>query len=199
MDRCPKSMMAAGMLALVSLAAQADGDAGRGRKLAYSCMGCHGVDYYKNAFPNYSVPRLGGQNAPYVVSALEQYQSGDRMHPTMRGFASSLAAEDRRDLAAFFHSQVPAASGPAPVGTPPPQAAACTACHGQNGRGTTPEYPNIGGQHADYIAQALNDYRLGRRKNAVMAAFAQQLTKGDIEVLARYFSAQNGLVTPVLD
>ena len=32
---------------------------------------------------------------------------------------------------------------------------ACTACHGQNGRGTTPEYPNIGGQHADYIAQAL--------------------------------------------
>lgn len=199
MDRSSKSMIAAAILALVSIAAQADGDADRGRKLAYTCMGCHGVEHYKNAYPSYSVPKLGGQNAPYLVSALGEYKSGSRMHPTMRGFASSLSDQDRADLAAFFHSRVPASAGPEPVGTPPPQAAACAACHGNNGRGTTPEYPNIGGQHPDYIEQALNDYRLGKRKNAIMAPFAQQLTKEDIEVLAEYFSEQQGLETPELD
>ncbi len=199
MHRRPKSKIAAGVLALASLAAQADGDAARGQKLAYTCMGCHGVEFYKNAYPSYSVPKLGGQNAPYIVAALEEYRAGSRMHPTMRGFASSLTAEDRADIAAFFHSKLPPSAGPAPVGTPPPQAAPCAACHGQNGRGTTPDYPNIGGQHADYIAQALNDYRLGKRKNPVMAPFAQQLTREDIEVLAEYFSEQEGLVTPELD
>ena len=196
MDRRSKSLIAAGVLALVSLAAQADGDPARGEKLAYACLGCHGIEHYKNAYPSYSVPKLGGQNAAYIVSALEQYQSVNRMHPTMRGFASSLTAEDRADLAAFFHSQVPAAAGPEPVGAAPPQVEACAACHGQNGRGTTPDYPNIGGQHADYIAQALNAYRLGKRKHPIMSAFAQQLTQDDIEVLAEYFSAQEGLETP---
>jgi cytochrome c553 len=199
MDRSSKSMVAAGILALVSIAAQADGDADRGRKLAYTCMGCHGVEHYKNAYPSYSVPKLGGQNKPYIVSALEEYQSGSRMHPTMRGFASSLSDQDRADLAAFFHSRVPAAASAEAVGTPPEKAQLCVACHGTTGRGTTPEYPNIGGQHPDYIEQALNDYRLGKRKNPIMAPFAQQLTKEDIELLAEYFSEQKGLETPELD
>ena len=114
MDRRSKSLIAAGVLALVSLAAQADGDPARGEKLAYACLGCHGIEHYKNAYPSYSVPKLGGQNAAYIVSALEQYQSVNRMHPTMRGFASSLTAEDRADLAAFFHSQVPPPPGLSP-------------------------------------------------------------------------------------
>lgn len=198
MDRRSKSMIAAGILALASLGAQA-GDAARGEKLAYSCMGCHGVENYKNAYPSYSVPKLGGQNPPYIVSALEQYQAGNRMHPTMRGFASSLTDEDRADLAAYFHSRVPAAASPEPVGTAPEKAQLCVACHGTSGRGTTPDYPNIGGQHADYIVQALNDYRLGKRKNPIMAPFAQQLSKDDIEALAEYFSGQEGLVTPEFD
>jgi cytochrome c553 len=198
MDRSSKSLMAAVILALASFAAQA-GDAARGEKLAYSCMGCHGIEFYKNAYPSYSVPKLGGQNAPYIIAALQEYKAGSRMHPTMRGFASSLSDEDRADLAAFFHSRAPAAATGEPVGKAPEKAQICVACHGTTGRGTTPDYPNIGGQHADYIAQALNDYRLGKRKNAIMAPFAQQLSKDDIEALAEYFSRQEGLVTPELD
>ena len=198
MDRRSKSLMAAVILALATAGAQA-GDAARGEKLAYTCMGCHGVEFYKNAYPSYSVPKLGGQNAPYIVAALEAYEAGSRMHPTMRGFASSLTAEDRADLAAFFHSRVPAAASAEPVGTAPEKAQLCVACHGTSGRGTTPDYPNIGGQHADYIEKALNDYRLGKRKNAIMAPFAQQLSKEDIEALAEYFSEQEGLMTPELD
>lgn len=199
MYRRSKFLIAAGMLTLVSSAAQADGDAARGEKLAYACMGCHGIENYQNAYPAYSVPRLGGQQPKYIVSALEQYQSGNRPHPTMRGFASSLNAEDRADLAAYFSAQVPPAAGPEPVGTAPPQAEPCAACHGRNGRGTTPDYPNIGGQHADYIAHALNAYRLGKRRNPIMAPLAQQLTQEDIEALAEYFSAQPGLQTPRQD
>ena len=43
--------------------AGAEGNAERGKVLAYTCHGCHGVPNYKNAYPNYSVPKLGGQNA----------------------------------------------------------------------------------------------------------------------------------------
>jgi cytochrome c553 len=195
MHRRDRLSIAAGMLVLVCFAAQADGDAARGEKLSYACMGCHGIEHYKNAYPVYSVPRLGGQQPAYIVAALDQYKSGNRPHPTMRGYASMLTAADRADLAAFFSAQVPASAGPKPVGTAPPQAEPCAACHGRNGRGTTPDYPNIGGQHADYLAQALNAYRLGKRNHPVMAAFAQQLTRADIEILADYFAAQKGLAT----
>ena len=34
------------------------------------------------------------------------------------------------------------------------------------------EYPKIGGQHRDYLAKALRDYKSGARKNAIMGAMA---------------------------
>lgn len=192
-------LIAAGALALLAQPAiAADGDVERGRTLAYSCMGCHGIEEYKNAYPKYSVPKLGGQNTAYIQAALSEYQSGSRWHPTMQGYAASLSAQDRADLAAWFTSTAPIKSAGKPVGTPPPAAAACGACHGSDGIGTLDEYPNLAGQHEDYLAQALNDYRLGKRKNPIMATFAQQLTKEDIKALAAYFAAQPGLSTPEL-
>jgi len=197
LDRLTRMMVAGCVFALSAMTATA-GDAERGRSLAYTCMGCHGIENYKNAYPKYSVPKLGGQNPAYVVAALGEYRAGNRWHPTMQGLASTLSDEDRADLAAWFASVAEAKPGAKLVGTPPAKAEACTACHGQNGAGTMDEYPDIGGQHADYLAQALNDYRLGKRKNAIMAPFAQQLTREDIAALAAYFSKQPGLVTPEL-
>ena len=196
MNRCAKSLISATLLAFTTLAAQANGNAENGHKLAYTCLGCHGIEYYKNAYPKYSVPKLGGQNTGYIVFALGQYQAGNRWHPTMRGFASSLSDQDRADLAAYFTSLASGKSGTTTVGTPPVKAEACAACHGKNGQGTTDDYPNLGGQHADYLAQALNDYRLGKRKSAIMGPFAQQLTHDDIAALAKFFSKQPGLQTP---
>lgn len=190
-------LIAASALVLTAFSAQA-GDPEHGRKLAYACMGCHGIDTAKNAYPKYSVPKLGGQNAPYIVAALQGYAAGDRWHPTMKGYASTLSAEDRADLAAWFAAAAPADVGEGQVGTPPAKAEACVACHGKNGKGTTPDYPDIGGQHADYLAQALNDYRLGKRKNAIMAPFAGQLSREEIDAIAAYFSKQPGLREPKL-
>lgn len=189
--------IAACALVLTAFSAHA-GNAEQGRKLAYACMGCHGIDTAKNAYPKYSVPKLGGQSAAYIVTALQEYAAGDRWHQTMKGYASTLSAEDRADLAAWFAAAAPADVGEGEVGTPPEKAATCGACHGQNGKGTTPDYPNIGGQHADYLVQSLNDYRLGKRKNPIMAPFAQALSREDIDAIAAYFSKQPGLRAPKL-
>ena len=198
LDRLATMLIIGSTLAFPAMSASA-GDAERGRTLAYSCLGCHGVASYKNAYPKYSVPKLGGQNEAYLVAALEAYATGDRPHPTMKGQASTITVEDRADLATWFASVARSEAGETQVGTPPAMAEACAACHGRNGAGTTNDYPDIGGQHADYLAHALNEYRLGKRKNPVMAAFAQQLTHDDIEAIAEYFSEQPGLRDPELE
>jgi cytochrome c553 len=196
LKRRAKTLIAAGLLALVPFAAGADGDAAHGQKLAYTCLGCHGIENYKNSYPKYSVPKLGGQHRSYIEAALAEYRVGARWHPTMRGYASMLSDQDRADLAAYFSSAAPAPDQNAIAGTPPEKASMCVACHGKNGFGAMDEYPNLAGQHADYLAQALNDYRLGKRRNPIMQPFAQQLTRDEIHALAKFFSAQHGLETP---
>ena len=199
MNRRTKSWIAAGLLALAPLVAGAEGDPANGRKLAYACLGCHGIENYKNSYPKYSVPKLGGQHKSYILAALGEYQAGARWHPTMRGYASTLSDQDRADLAAFFSSAVPKPDNADVAGTPPEKASVCVACHGKNGFGTMDEYPNLAGQHGDYLVQALNDYRLGKRKNPIMQPFAQQLSQDEIHALAKFFSAQDGLKTPLHD
>ncbi|MFL6592685.1 MAG: c-type cytochrome [Luteimonas sp.] len=77
------------------------GDAAHGRQLAYTCQGCHGVTGYKNAYPNYHVPRIGGQAPQYLVNALTEYKEGKRKHPTMQAQAQTFSAQDIADIAAF--------------------------------------------------------------------------------------------------
>lgn len=193
-----RRLIAVAALALLSSPALADGDPARGRTLAYACMGCHGIENYKNAYPKYSVPKLGGQSAAYVAAALANYQAGARWHPTMTGLASSLSAQDRADLGAYFAGMAAVQPAAQPAGTAPAAAAACAACHGADGVGTLPENPTLAGQHADYLVQALNDYRTGKRNNAIMSGFASQLTPADIRAIAAYYARQPGLVTPKL-
>ena len=66
----------------------------------------------------------------------------------------------------------------------------CAACHGENGNSATPDYPKLAGQHRDYLAKALRDYKSGLRKNPIMAGFAAGLSKQDIDNVAAYYAAQ---------
>ena len=84
--------------------ATAGGDIERGRVLAYTCQGCHGVTGYKNAYPNYHVPMIGGQSERYLVNALTEYQQGGRKHPTMQAQAEGFSDRDIADIAAFLSS-----------------------------------------------------------------------------------------------
>lgn len=82
--------------------AQADGDPAAGRQKFYTCVGCHGIPNYNNAYPSYRVPKLGGQNAEYIANALKEYKSGERSHPTMHAQAISLSDQDIADIAAYL-------------------------------------------------------------------------------------------------
>jgi cytochrome c553 len=69
----------------------------------------------------------------------------------------------------------------------------CKACHGEAGTSASPEFPKIGGQHADYLATALRHYKLGKRKNPIMAGQVANLSETDMRDLAAYFASQPGL------
>jgi cytochrome c553 len=67
----------------------------------------------------------------------------------------------------------------------------CAACHGADGaKPVAPENPILAGQYPDYLVKALSDYKSGKRANPIMKAFADQLSKQDIEDLAAWFSSQ---------
>ena len=78
------------------------GNLENGRTLSYTCQGCHGVTGYQNAYPNYHVPKIGGQSAEYLAQALHEYRDGTRKHPTMQAQAQSFSDQDIADIAAFL-------------------------------------------------------------------------------------------------
>jgi len=179
------------MLAIASGAqAFAAGDAERGKLLSYTCLGCHGIDNYKNVYPTYSVPELRGQHAAYLVAALKEYRSGDRSHATMHQQAASLADQDMEDIAAYF-AGTELKPTTTLVGTPPAKVTQlCVACHGTSGVGITGDYPTLTGQQADYLARALEEYKRGDRKNPVMPTFMTGVSDDEIEKIAKYYSEQ---------
>lgn len=73
-----------------------------GAVLAYTCTGCHGIVNYKNAYPAYRVPKIGGQSQLYLSNSLKAYRAGDRRHPTMNGQAASLSDQDILDLSTYI-------------------------------------------------------------------------------------------------
>jgi cytochrome c553 len=185
------------LIALGASVAQAQapavsGDAKRGQALAYTCNGCHAIPNYKNVYPTYSVPKLRGQRPEYLVAALKAYKSGERSHGTMHSQAVSMNEQDMADVAVYLagNSVITESKSDVPATARPAASETCKACHGTNGVGITADYPTISGQHRDYLARALLDYKKGGRKNAIMAPMAQTLTAEDIEQLAAYYSSQ---------
>jgi cytochrome c553 len=172
--------------------AEAAGDGQKGKTLAYTCLGCHGVPNYNNVYPTYKVPKLVGQHPEYIVAALKAYRTGERSHGTMHAHAASLTDQDMQDIATYL-AGTPIATGGAgaqTVGTPPAAVATCQACHGRDGVGIMGIYPTLTGQHADYLEQSLRQYRTGARRNAIMAPFAAQLKPEELREVAEFFARQ---------
>ena len=73
------------------------------------------------------------------------------------------------------------------------KAKTCASCHGATGNESLDDtYPKLAGQHAEYLAKALRDYKSGERQNAIMAGFAGGLSDEDIDDLSAYFASQPG-------
>jgi cytochrome c553 len=96
------------VLAAIAAPAHATPPAGidleEGRRKAYTCTGCHGIPGYRNVYPHYHVPLIGGQNYEYLVNALNAYRSGERTHPTMRAQAEGYSLQDIREISAYLSS-----------------------------------------------------------------------------------------------
>lgn len=72
----------------------------------------------------------------------------------------------------------------------PPTAKSCVTCHGRDGIGTSPGYPNLAGQKSVYAMLQLTAFRSGKRHNEVMNIIAKDLTDEDIRTIAEYYEAQ---------
>ena len=194
------------------------GDAEAGATKAAACAACHGLDG-NSADPQY--PKLAGQHENYIARQLSLYKSGGRQNAIMLGFASTLSAQDMRDIGAYFASQkvVPGiaddslvASGPNQgrkfyqvgerlfrAGKPEQGIPACQACHGPTGAGIPGPYPSIGGQHSAYTATQLTAFRGGavwgadKQANAVMSGVAANLSDEEIQGLATYIEGLHNL------
>lgn len=188
------------------------GDAAAGQKKNAMCIGCHGIKGYQASFPEvYKVPKIAGQNAPYIAAALTAYKKGERRHPTMRGIAESLSEQDIADLAVYYAGQAgEQAELPAkPAQEPAAQVAEllkkgnCVACHGANfNQPVDPSYPKLAGQHADYLYFALKSYKesghdLTGRTNAIMAGMAKPYSLDELKVLAKYIGSLEGQMETV--
>lgn len=180
-----------------TLIATAAGDITKGETLSQTCLGCHGAPGFRNASPVYRVPMIGGQHANYIFNALKAYKNKNRSHPTMQAQAANLSDQDMQDISAYFQNlagetrvveKSQAAAGKKLATT-------CAGCHGENGNGTSDEFPKLAGQYDDFIERALLDYKSGKRKNAIMSGFTANLSKQDIKALSHWFRSQQGDLT----
>jgi cytochrome c553 len=188
-------LLAVAAVATYSGTVRAAGDPVNGAALATACMGCHGIDGYRNAYPSFRVPKLGGQKPDYIVAALQAYKNKTRPHPTMQAQAASLSDQDMQDIAAFVVSEGEPATGAAVASPAKEKAAVCAACHGEAGISASPTWPNLAGQHLDYLVYSINEYRNKRRQDPVMQGQVLTLTDADVRALAAYYAAQPGLFT----
>ncbi len=200
------ALVVTSVTSLSVLAQDAKGDAKAGEKKIAMCVGCHGIVGYQASFPEvYKVPKISGQGAKYIVSALNAYKKGERKHPTMRGIGEGLTDQDMADVAAYYEGHGATetnATGPAP--DPSAKVAelvkkgACLTCHGPGfSKPIDPSYPKVAGQHADYLFVALKSYKtegnaMMGRANGVMGGVAKQFSNVEMKELAGYISKLPG-------
>ena len=179
--------------------AQAAGDAVAGQAKVAVCAGCHGADGNSVA-PNF--PKLAGQGERYLLKQLNAIKSGERQVLEMTGILTNSTNQDMADMAAYFSSQRMSvgATDPAKLevgeslyrgGKLAEGMPACTGCHSPNGAGNAAAgFPHLGGQHAQYVAKQLTDYREGNRTTdgdtMIMRSIAAKLSNKDIEAISSY-------------
>lgn len=66
----------------------------------------------------------------------------------------------------------------------------CFICHGAEGESSSPVFPRLAGQHADYVARQLTDYKTGRRKSSAMQPMVEDLSPADFVALGRFFETR---------
>jgi len=201
--KSPIALLLTALLALPVLAEDAKVppkiDMAKGQQLSTQvCGACHTADGSRGSPAN---PIIAGQHPEYLAKQLEEFKSGRRNNPVMKGFASTLSEADMHSVAAFYGSKQtkPGTAKNKDLytlgqkiyrgGIADKQVPACAGCHSPTGAGIPSQYPRVGGQHADYTEAQLNGFRSGQRANsAPMAAIASRLSDREIKAVADYMA-----------
>lgn len=162
------------------------------------CAACHAADGNSTIAAN---PKLVQQHPEYLVKQLQEFKSGKRANAIMSGMAAALTDDDMRNIAAWVATK-PAAAGFAKDkamvtlgeriyrgGIAERNIAACAGCHSPNGAGIPSVYPRLAGQHADYTAAQLVQFRDGVRNNSIqMTGVAAKLNDREIKAVSDYIA-----------
>lgn len=200
------------LFSFIGLAEDVKGDANAGKAKSATCAACHGQTGV-SITPMW--PNLAGQGEKYLIKQINDIKSNTRPVPTMTGFVATLTDQDIADISAYYAS-LPAAlsgaaaktsdaydlnedgmlalgqkiyrAGNAALGIP-----ACSACHSPSGKGNAPaSYPQVGGQHYDYLVKQLKDFRGNLRTNdgegRIMRGAVENLKDIELEAVANYMS-----------
>ena len=162
------------------------------------CAACHGADGNSMIPAN---PKLAQQHPEYLVKQLKEFKSGKRANAVMSGMVAALTEDDMKNIA-YWAASKKAKPGFAKEketvalgeriyrgGIADRQVAACAGCHSPNGAGIPAQYPRISGQHADYTAAQLVQFRDGVRKNSVqMSGVAAKMNDREIKAVSDYIA-----------
>ena len=188
----------------ISGLAHAAGDAAAGQGKIAICSACHNAD--GNSLVS-SFPKLAGQGERYLLKQMQDIKSGNRPIVEMTGMLDAMTDQDLEDISAWYNSQK------GTLGAADPELAergqelyqggkladgmpACIGCHSPNGAGIDlAVYPKLNGQHADYIAKQLTEFREGIRNNdgdsMIMRTIAAKMSNKDIKAVSSYIQGLN--------
>ena len=161
----------------------------RGKARAADCAKCHGVDGNGTA-PG--IPSLAGQQARYLIVALQEYVRGERKSSPMHDVMRKLSPVDMEAVAIYFASharpeRAAPAGGDAAAGAT--LSAVCSGCHGLYGVSSDSMTPNLAGQDFKYLVEAIKAYRTTRKREK-MSIYITGLKDQDIQNIAAYYTSQ---------
>lgn len=163
-----------------------------------ACVACHAADGNSTTPAN---PKLAQQHPEYLIKQLHEFKSGKRANAVMSGMVAALSDDDMRNISywltskqgkpGFAKEKDTVAWGERIYrgGIPDRQIAACVSCHSPNGAGMPAQYPRLSGQHADYTASQLVQFRDGVRKNSTqMTQVAAKMNDREIKAVSDYIA-----------
>ena len=167
-----------------------------GKSASAPCARCHGENGVSRKA---GVPSLIGLFPKYLVESMKAYKEGDRpideTNADMKKALDALNDEDLKHVALYYALQTDSnlirAQTPGPGGPPAgkPALAACVKCHGEDGVGSGPVNPNLAGQDATYMLNALRAYRAVGRDDETMTSKVKNLSDDEIKAFAVYYAS----------
>ncbi len=178
------------------------------------CARCHGIDGRGRGFTTF--PVIAGQRPVYLEETLRAYARRERQSGIMQPIAAALPGNTIRGIARYY-AKLPSDLGAestgielqgsgsrriaaikrgkeiATRGVPRHRLPASAVCHGPGAASRNPVYPQLAGQHPQYLALQLNLFKSHSRGGTpyahIMHSIASRLQSEQVNDVALYYSS----------